>query len=393
MPPPIRRTRVADAKGSNSLSTAILYLGFAATGIGLALPGSVLPALVTRWSLADWEAGLLFFLGWFGSSIGALMVRPSRSRSVAIGSLLLAAGALGMGWATRWTCFVWMPLYGIGLGMTMTSVSLLQATRHADRRGAELNRLNLVWAIGAAACPSLAVHSLRISSARTIFSALGLFFLGIAAWTWFCERDPLPSALTPVIDSQSRKIRWSNLTLWPLALVVAVLLPSGIEASMGAWIAAYIQRSQHTLLITVAAGSCFWAGLMFSRTIGSIVLARFHHERWVIRLCIVTIVLGLTLLLASTASLPVLVGIFLVGFGLGPVYPLLLAMALPYSENTLIFFVAGLGASIVPWLTGIVSTAAGSLKIGLIVPLLVAILLMILGFHLTASPKSDHLLR
>ena len=41
------------------LSRVILYLGFAGTGVGMALPGSVLPAILTRLSLRDNEAGFL----------------------------------------------------------------------------------------------------------------------------------------------------------------------------------------------------------------------------------------------------------------------------------------------------------------------------------------------
>jgi hypothetical protein len=72
------------------LSQTVIYLGFAATGIGMALPGSVLPTLLAQWSLADRQAGLLFFLGWLGSSLGALAVGGSRVRSLAAGAFLAA---------------------------------------------------------------------------------------------------------------------------------------------------------------------------------------------------------------------------------------------------------------------------------------------------------------
>ena len=38
-----------------------LYLGFAATGVGVALPGALLPLLLRRWSLSDARGGLLLF--------------------------------------------------------------------------------------------------------------------------------------------------------------------------------------------------------------------------------------------------------------------------------------------------------------------------------------------
>jgi fucose permease len=103
----------------------------------------------------------------------------------------------------------------------------------------------------------------------------------------------------------------------------------------------------------------------------------------------VTLVFGISLLIASYNSLGILVGVFLIGYGLGPIYPLLLAVALQYSDNTLIFFVAGLGSASLPWLTGVTSSAASSLRMGLWVPLLASLVLLFLGlrrFH----PQADH---
>ena len=368
------------------LSHTVIYLGFAATGVGMALPGSVLPILLTQWSLADRQAGLLFFLGWLGSSLGALLVRPSRVRSLAVGTLLAALGSFGMAFSSRASCFLCMAIFGLGLGMTMTSTSLLQSARNTERRGAELNRLNLVWALGACVCPTLAEHSLRVASARVIFSSLGLFFALVCLWMLAFERDPATSLPT----SKPSPNRW-DLTLWPLSLVIVILLPTGIESSMGGWIAAYVQRTQQAISTTVTAGSCFWVGLMLSRTLASTILLVRRSERLVLIQSLCTVVTGALLLIFSKGSMGILPGVFLVGFGLGPVYPLLLAIALQYSENTAIFFVAGLGSAFFPWLTGIVSSSTSSLRTGLLVPLSASILMLALGLRLAAVTSKDGL--
>ncbi len=365
---------------SRWISKIVVYLGFAGTGLGMALPGSVLPALLKQWSMTDGQAGFFFFLGWMGTSVGALMVRPSRVRSLALGSFLIAIGAPGMAFGSRWAGFGCMAIYGVGLGMTMTAVSLLQARRNALRRGLELNRLNLVWALGACICPSLAAHSLRVASVRAIFSSVAIFFALFCLWTLAFERDPVHSTQESIDASTTAGRSWT-LALWPLALVCVILLPTGIEASMGAWIAAYVQRTQQTISTTVTAGSCFWIGLMLSRTLSSFVLILRRSERIVLRQSLVTVVVGTLLLIASTASLGILPGVFLVGFGLGPVYPLLLAIALQYSERTPIFFVAGLGSAFLPWLTGVVSSSTSSLRLGLLVPVFASLLMLGLGLR------------
>lgn len=370
-------------------SRVVIYLSFAATGVGMALPGAVLPALLAQWSLEDRQAGLLFFLGWAGTSLGALMVRASRTRSLAFGALLGGIGALGMAFSTRTVSFVSMTVYGIGLGMMMTATSLLQSLRHAETRGAELNRLNLIWALGASTCPSLAEHSLRVASARWIFTALGAAFLLTALWVILLEREPMKPLLTKqsVIDWRSG---W-QLSLWPLPLVAIMMLPTGIESSMGGWIAAYVQRTQHAIATTVTAGTFFWIGLMLSRTIVSTLKSLRHAERLVLIVSLGTVVAGALLLIVSTASGTILPGVFLVGFGLGPVYPLLLAIALQYSENTAIFFVAGMGSAVFPWMTGVVSSASNSLRIGLLVPLLASVLMLVLGVAIVSHRRKIEL--
>ncbi len=370
---------------SGWISKIVVYLGFACTGLGMALPGSVLPALLKQWSMTDAQAGFFFFLGWMGTSVGALFVRPSRVRSLALGSFLIATGAFGMAFGSRWAGFGCMAVYGVGLGMTMTAVSLLQTRRNALQRGLELNRLNLVWALGACICPSLAAHSLRVASVRAIFSSVGFFFASFCLWTLAFERDPIRSSQENFTPPTTAGRSWP-LALWPFALVCVIFLPTGIEASMGAWIAAYVQRTQQTISTTVTAGSCFWIGLMLSRTLSSFVLTLRRSERIVLGQSLATVVVGTLLLIASTASLGILPGVFLVGFGLGPIYPLLLAIALQYSEKTPIFFVAGLGSAFLPWLTGVVSSSTSSLRLGLLVPVLASILMLVLGLRVGGMP-------
>jgi fucose permease len=221
-----------------------------------------------------------------------------------------------------------------------------------------------------------------------IFSALGLFFVVIGVWVVAFERD----AEVGLFAMKPLRPKWS-LALWPVSLVIVIMLPTGIESSMGGWIAAYVQRTQHTIVTTVTAGSCFWVGLMLSRTFASTILLLRRSERLVLIQSLCTVVAGAVLLIASRVSLGILPGVFLVGFGLGPVYPLFLAIALQYSENTAIFFVAGLGSAFFPWLTGIVSNSASSLRTGLVVPLSASILMLVLGLRLSRLSNKDHLVQ
>ena len=130
-----------DAGGS--APTAIILAAFVGTGIGAALPGAMLPLLLVRWSLSDTQAGTLFFLFFVGSASGALLSRGLLSRSILRGCATTALGAVLLALASRSTAFAAITIYGVGLGITMTSGSLLQSRRYPVNRVSQMARLNL----------------------------------------------------------------------------------------------------------------------------------------------------------------------------------------------------------------------------------------------------------
>ena len=67
----------------------------------------------------------------------------------------------------------------------------------------------------------------------------------------------------------------------------------------------------------------------------------------------------------------------ILGLAAGPVYPLVIAAALRHRENSTVFTVAGVGASLLPLATGAVSTWAHSLRAGLGIPLLAAAVMVV----------------
>jgi FHS family glucose/mannose:H+ symporter-like MFS transporter len=259
----------------------------------------------------------------------------------------------------------------------------------------ELNRMNLIWSVGASICPTLARHSLQIANIRGIFSTVGIFFALLLIWVAVFERDWTKES-KPEFDGSDKPApnRWKlNLTLWPITLMILIFLPTGIESAIGGWAATYVQRTQETISTTVTAGTCFWLGVLISRTLSSTVLLLKRSERFVLRQSLVCVAVGTGLLLVSKSALGILPAVFLIGFGLGPVYPLLLALALQYSEDSLIFFIAGLGSAFLPWLTGVVSGAAKSLHTGLFVPFAGAVLMLVLGMRLLARDAKQPLHR
>jgi fucose permease len=95
--------------------------------------------------------------------------------------------------------------------------------------------------------------------------------------------------------------------------------------------------------------------------------------------------LGLAVLVAWPGGWASVGAAFAVGFGAGPVYPLLIAMVLRRRETQGIFVLAGAGASAVPLMTGAVSGWLHSLSAGLCVPLAAAGVMAVLAMRVTST--------
>lgn len=340
-----------------------LYVGFAATGIGVALPGVLLPLLLSSWHLADEQGGRLFLIAWLGSASGALLVRGSLRRV-----LILGASAIAVGSALLATCgglgvYACMLLYGIGLGLTMTCTSLIRQRQAGVDSGTELVRLNFLWALGACLCPSFAARSLSSGMFQPMLWIVSAIFMALAVWA------ALQTGITFQADSVTDHRLWQVFQRVPTPLILMTALITGVEASAGGWLAAYAKREGHQLVSIVAAPTCFWAGLVCSRLFWSW-RQTFISQPFIVRASLALMAGASAFLVAAGATTMVMLSsAFLLGFGIGPVYPLLLAWDLRFHRSGAIFFLAGCGSASLPWMTGLLSTHWSSLRVGFAVPL------------------------
>ncbi len=243
--------------------TLPLYLGFAATGIGVALPGALLPALLLRWHLHDEQGGRVFLLAWIGSSAGALLTRGALRHALGLGAFAVAVACGGLALTRGAGVDALMLLYGVGLGLVMTATTLIRQAQTCDDAAAtarEMLRLNLAWAIGAVACPSLTARALASGSLRTIFPPLCLGFVLLAVWSLSVLPEQTARADGMPVPSFATLFRQV-----PLPLIAMTFLITGIEASAGGWLSTYAGRGGLHLSAIVEAPSvcgpdCFSAG-------------------------------------------------------------------------------------------------------------------------------------
>ena len=341
------------------------------TGVGLVLPGTLLPFLVRRWGWQDGRSGLLFLLFFLGTTAGAFCARGMLGRMLVLATSAISVPLVLLATLRGPAVLFAVLLCGFGLGLAMTAVTLLRSRQVPNERAMELTRLNLMWAAGAACAPVLLLRSTAwLGLMATLRGyALAVLLCGIAAGL------PLWQERVPVEGTWAA---WRHITRVPALFAICLPLSTGVEAGVGAWLTTYTLRDNAAHHALVTAGSALWAGLLLSRVLFSSHKFGLAHSRFAAAAFSGLLVCGLLLLLGGNATSVVVAGAFCAGFGAGPIYPHLLALLLNGNEaGNAGFLLAGGGSALLPFLIGQVSQHAHSLRTGLTVPLLGSVVLLV----------------
>ncbi len=345
--------------------------------------------LLTRWHLQDEGGGNLFLLAFLGSSLGALVISGSLLRAVALGSATIALAAIGISLLPASLAFVCMFLFGLGLGSTMTAISLL-SQRRARGLSQAMVRLNLIWALGASLCPVLALQTLKTAQPRALLYPLAACFVLLAVWALAQLRET-PSAhentSSPTLLARFLSAYRNPQTLLaffretPATVILLVMLATGVEAAAGGWLATYAKRGGDSFAGIIAAPTCLWVGLLLSRFYWSVVprIRQSPQERRVILASLILMAGSALTLLAGRHAWQIFIAALGLGLGAGPIYPLLLAKALRFHASGTIFFLAGVSSAFLPWLMGFVSTRSHSLHQGFYVPAIGCLIMVLLS--------------
>jgi MFS transporter, FHS family, glucose/mannose:H+ symporter len=364
---------------------AVLHPVFALTGVVHAIGGSLLPSLLRAFHLRDNQAGVLLFLYFAGTSLGALLCTARFARTMMLGFFCMAASCVAVA-LTPWPLLLLVFLtLGVSVGAPMTAVNLFAGRNFPHRRAAILSFLNLTWSAGALAAPLLAGWVLRRHSYRAVYLLLAFAAL-VAAFA--CLQLPADAPEPPSVGENHA----TNLRII-LAFALAAFLQVGAENTAAAWLSTYALRSENIrIAIAAVASSLYWVGFLASRAVASLLLLRVHATL-VLRSSTTLAVAASLLLVAAPTTMARSAAMLLLGIALAPIYPLLvsgsLAQTRAAADSRWVLAAAGLGGSALPWLAGSISAQTGSLRIGMMT-LPAALLLMILLFSVF-PPESKNL--
>ncbi len=353
---------------------ALLAAGFVLTGFPTVIIGPILPLFISRWSLNDAQAGLFFTVQFAASLCGVWITTGLTSwrgyrPGLIIGYILTGAGLASLNAPTHALALVATAAFGLGYGIVTPPTNLSAA----ETGGAGMvSLLNFAWGVGAVACSPLIMLALRHQFLSTFLYALALCAFALAGCFLFIA-FPHEHHVTATESAASRAATPA------LAITVAVsalfFIYVGTETSIGGWAAEDLKRlAGHATSLTTMAPMFFYAGLMTGRGLAPLALSRLGELR-VVLTGLGLAMLGVVLVITATSERAAIGGFAIAGLGCAGVYPIYISWfsrwygAAARRLGGVVFSMASFGGSAMPWVVGLLSTQAGSLRVGLLVPL------------------------
>ena len=374
---------ITEAQGHRNL-LILLFAGFVLSGIATTIVGPMLPIFIRRWSLDDGQAGLfpsIQFLAALGGTLASSAVaawwgyRPA----LVMGYALMGGGLASLNADTHAVALTATAAFGLGYGLITPGTNLFVAELGGAKSASLLNQLNFAWGAGAMICSPLIALALRRNGLGILLSGTAVFGGVLVMGLLFVSFG---------VQKHGNDVNTAGVASAAIGLGVTIALAAmffiyvAMENGIGIWSAEYAKRLANGITgMTTLAPMFFYAGLTSGRAAAPLFL-RHLPERKIV-LGALSLAATATALLIASRSLPVAtVAVFLAGLGCASVYPIFIAWLSrwygPAAKKIggILFALASLGGSAGPGLIGAVSKYSGSLRVGLLVPLAGAIILI-----------------
>lgn len=336
-------------------------------GISISLLGPSLQDLAQRTGTPLARAGLFFTLFSSGSVLATLFIarlndRPARHVVLILGSLLLAAGHwLVAGSQTFAQAGLAIAVCGMAMSATGTAPNAIIADLYRGRAGQALNALHLVVGIGGLVGPLLIAGAVRLGRDYTAAYRLVAIMLLLLAVLWIVSRPPRPHR------SDGHSVSIARSALAPLALLFGLaMLYTGSEQLLSGWLATYARIAGHVdTAVASLTTSVFWLAILLGRLTAVAALRRLTSPQ-LLRICALLGIAGVgVVLLGSVTPVLLWVGVALVGFGFGPIFPTTLGLTGEFAADHAgavgsLFVASGsIGAMFLPWAAGMLIPSLG----------------------------------
>ena len=357
--------------------------GFFVIGVVTVLLGQVLPILSVRLGLNDAQSGALFLAQFSGSLVGTLISGKLASRygfvfTTLIGLIGMIIGLPGLNFQDFVFCWIAIFVYGSGLGLTIPAINLLTIEiTPSTRQSSSINLINFAWGVGAICSQPFVAFAARGDSLTAVIMILDIALL-ILALCFFSASRNLSDQRADQPTSGPIEPIWDRPASWLFILFGFFVI--GIESGLGGWLTTYsgsLQNGAPFINLTVL----FFSFLVLGRGVAS-VISRRMSENVLISICSITLLIGIFLIVFGEAA--AMVGAAVAGLGTSAIFPTNMVrftrvFGPDATRNATPLFISGIcGAASLSWLTGLVSTRYGSLRIGIAVLLAAAVSVLLL---------------
>jgi len=351
----------------------LAYAAFVLVGLSGGVSGVLLPAQIADYGVDKATIGLIFFTFAGGyllaaATSGTLVDRFGTRLALLAGGLLYVLGALYLGLRPPFVAFVAVQVVA-GYAMGLLESVLNAHLAGLPSAGTLLNRLHGFFGVGAVLGPLLATWLLGFWPWTAVWVVLALVCLPLMAGfvvayprrddeAGIHHRTAAGSGLLPAA------LRSPAVLLACAFLTVYV----GLEVSVGDWGFSYLV-DEHAQSEPAAgyAVSGYWLGLTAGRFLISPIATRLAITTVGMTYgCLAGVMGAIALIWAVPVPAVAGVGLVLLGFFLGPLFPTALAVVPRLTEARLVPTAIGVlnGMSIVggagfPWLAGAIAQGAG----------------------------------
>ena len=343
-----------------------VFTGIFLFGVSMVIIGSTLSVLRERFGMSDIEAGGLFSILPFGLLVGSVTFGPVADKYgyrwvLTVAGLFLSLGFFGI--AHAGSLFVLRScifLFGIGGGVINGASSALVS----DLSVKEHKITNLIWlgaffGVGAFVTPIIlsviekTYYTLVIDVAGVLSLLIAILF-AVIAYPVTVQKDKISFKLIPVFV-KNRLF---------MALCFYLFFQSSFEAIVNNWTVTFFVDLRVGENKALLAFSSSVLGMILMRVLTGSVLCNFTFNR-LMTLALIFLTAGLILLILPTPYFIKVTGMFFIGAGLAPGFPVMLGSAgelfkeVSATAFSFAMLIALIGNTLINYITGVLTEKFG----------------------------------
>ena len=308
----------------------VIYISFIGLGIPDSIFGSAWPAIYTDFGLPVSAAGVITLIISLCTALASmisprLINRFGTATVCAVSTVSTAIALLGFSLSGNILFFILFALpLGFGGGAIDTALNNYVALHY---NASQMNYLHCFYGIGVFVSPYIMSEVLeRIGSWRSGYRVVfgiqifisAVMILSLPLWKKVKNKESeSEETVTPKTLTYRQMFKMPAVTCaWGI-----FICSCAIECTTGAWCSTYFVNTKNISLSSAAfITALYYGGLALARLLSGLLSAKLSEMK-IILLSLVFLGLGAVLMFVPHILIVSALGIFLIGFGIGPVFP------------------------------------------------------------------------